>query len=222
MIYNRNDTYIGHSLDFYGEWAWAEIEATQQYAHGLVLDIGANIGTHTLAYARTADRVIAMEPQYIVFQTLVANLALNCLENVLPHFGACGSYDGTVTVPRPDYSVDGNFGSVCVGDGYQTVTMSRLDSFGFHPNFIKIDAEISTIDIIHGGIETIKRAKPVIYMENDIVGMREELIALMESLGYTCQWHTPYIYNPENYYNRTENAFQSTCSVNILCLPNRG
>lgn len=222
MIYNTHDTYIGQSLDTYGEWTWAEIEVTQQYAHGLVIDIGANIGTHTLAYARTADRVVSMEPQYIVFQTLMANLALNCLENVIPHFGACGSYDGKVPIHRPDYSVDGTFGCVTVGEGQQLVSMSRLDSFGFHPDFIKIDAEGSEIDIIHGGMDTIRRAKPVMYIENDREEKRDELIALVESLGYSCQWHKPNLYNPDNYYHHAENIFPYTCSENILCLPDRG
>ncbi|TFG83046.1 MAG: FkbM family methyltransferase, partial [Chromatiales bacterium] len=59
--------------------------------HGYVLynkndtDIGANIGTHTLALARLVGQqglVFAFEPQRIVFQTLCANMALNSLDNV--------------------------------------------------------------------------------------------------------------------------------------------
>ena len=49
------------------------------------LDVGANIGCHTVPFAKLvgeSGRVVAFEPQRLVFQNLCANLALNALTNV--------------------------------------------------------------------------------------------------------------------------------------------
>ena len=49
---------------------------------GFNVDVGANIGTHTLAFARLVgerERVFAFEPQRLVAQVLAANIALNSL-----------------------------------------------------------------------------------------------------------------------------------------------
>src|SRR5882672_8881146 len=88
MLYNRYDIYIGRSLELYGEWSHGEIALFEQVLQsGMVaIDAGANIGTHTLALARAVGptgAVYAFEPQRIVFQTMVVNVALNSLTNVI-------------------------------------------------------------------------------------------------------------------------------------------
>lgn len=223
MLYNYHDIYIGRSLDFYGEWAWEEIELTESYARGgIVIDVGAHIGTHTLCYARVASLVFAIEPQYVMLQTLMANLALNCIENVRPHFGAAGNRDGSTQIPWLNYAEDNSFGSVRIGTGTSTIPMIRLDSLDIDPQLIKIDAEGSEIQIIQGAVETIQRCRPVLYIENDRPEYKETLRTLIESFGYTCQWHTPWLYNPANFYEIQENIFPNLWSENMLCLPSKG
>ena len=53
FMYNRNDLFIGRSLDLYGEWCEYEILLLRNYIResDVVLDIGANIGTHSVAFA---------------------------------------------------------------------------------------------------------------------------------------------------------------------------
>lgn len=52
MLFNRNDRYIGKSLSLYGEYSQAEIELFRQILKpgSLVVEVGANIGTHTLFF----------------------------------------------------------------------------------------------------------------------------------------------------------------------------
>src|SRR4051812_16828084 len=88
FLYNVNDTFVGRSLDLYGEWCEEEIEVLSQIIKpgSVVLDIGANIGTHTICFAKQAlpgGVVYAFEPQRLVFQNLCANIALNQLVNVI-------------------------------------------------------------------------------------------------------------------------------------------
>src|SRR5437868_835956 len=84
MLYNTNDTYIGRALDTYGEISRGEVELFQHVVQPstTAVEVGANIGVHTIVLARLVGpqgRVVAFEPQRIVFQMLCANVALNAL-----------------------------------------------------------------------------------------------------------------------------------------------
>src|SRR5258708_18853798 len=82
MLYNKYDIYMGGSLQKYGEFSVGEQEIFAQIVRPgtLLVEVGANIGAHTVELSRMAGRdgeVHAFEPQRIVFQALCANLALN-------------------------------------------------------------------------------------------------------------------------------------------------
>ena len=55
-------------------------------------------------------RCRAFEPQRAIFRILCANLALNALEQVEPHWAAAGAVTGEVTVARLDMQAVQNFG----------------------------------------------------------------------------------------------------------------
>lgn len=121
MLFNTNDRFIGALLDQYGEFSEEENEIFLQILKpGMtVVEAGANIGVHTLAIAQKvgpAGRVLAFEPQRSVFQILCANLALNGLEQVEPHWAALGKADGVIAVPRLDSAQRQNFGGLSLGD----------------------------------------------------------------------------------------------------------
>lgn len=83
-----SDLVIGRSLRTYGEWAENEIRFLLRSVHpgDTVLDVGANIGTHTLAFARAvgvSGKVWAFEPRPEIFRVLDANI----LETVDLDFG---------------------------------------------------------------------------------------------------------------------------------------
>ncbi len=120
MVFNAFDRYVGRSLDLYGEFSEGEVEMFRQLVRpgDTVLDIGANIGAHTLFFARhvgPSGSVVAVEPQRVVFQTLCANLALNSVTNVWCLPCAAGAEPGETTVPHRNYAQSGNFGGVEVG-----------------------------------------------------------------------------------------------------------
>ena len=108
MLFNRNDVYIGRSLDVYGEFSEGEVELFRQIVEegSFVVEVGANIGVHTLFFARQVGLtgvVVAFEPQRIVFQTLCANMAINSVTNVQCHQKAVGAELGEMRVPALDY-----------------------------------------------------------------------------------------------------------------------
>jgi FkbM family methyltransferase len=187
MVYPLTDRFVGRSLDRYGEFSQGEADLFQQIVKPgqVVAEIGANIGAHTVALAAMVGpegRVLALEPQRVLFQMLCANVALGGHANVHAHHAAGGREEGHIHVPGIDYAAEGNFGGVALG-GYRKgarVRVARLDDLGLGAcHFLKIDVEGMEGEVIAGAEETIGEFRPVLYVEND---RREKSASLIEQL----------------------------------------
>jgi FkbM family methyltransferase len=226
MIYNIHDAFIGRSLDLYGEFSFDEVRLFAQLVKpGMtVVDVGANIGAHTLylAQAVSADGTVwAFEPQRLVFQMLCANLALNEIGNVHALQVGVGSEPGRAHIPAVDFATSGNFGGIALqASGQDEVQIATIDSVKLSAcHFIKIDVEGMEGDVIAGARETIGRFRPLLYVENDRRQNSALLIAQLWDLDYRLYWHTPPLFNPDNFYGNPHNAFPGILSLNMLCLP---
>jgi FkbM family methyltransferase len=227
MAYNINDAYVGRSLDCYGEYSRGETLLFAQLAApgACVLDVGANIGALTLALAQIVGprgAVVAIEPQRIVYQLLCANLALNEVGNVRAIQTAAGREAGQTFVPIADHSKPGNFGGIELSnEGGEPVEVLTIDSLQLPDcQFIKIDVEGREQSVIAGATATIARSRPVLYVENDRRHQSADLIRQIQKLGYTCYWHLPPLFHPDNFYRNPNNVFPGIVSVDMLCLPN--
>jgi FkbM family methyltransferase len=227
MLYNKNDLYVGRSLELYGEFSQIEADFFQQAVrHGdCVVEVGSNIGAHTLVLARLVGReglVIAFEPQRIVFQTLCANVALNSITCAYCYQQAVGSEPGTLIVPFLDYSQSNNFGGIDLrghahGDRVAVVT---LDQFQLSKcRLLKVDVEGMEVEVLRGATQTIGRLRPFLYVENDRPEQSNALIQFIDSLGYDMYWHRPRLFNPDNYLKNPENVFGTIVSINMFCVP---
>ena len=227
MIYLRKDQYIGRSLDLYGEFSALEGDIFAQCLQPgqSAIEVGSNIGAHTLQLAKLVGpqgTVYAFEPQRQLFQLLCANLALNELFNVRAYHGALGRDTGTVRVPALDYSAELNFGGLSLGSASsgEQVPLWKIDAVSvreFH--LLKVDVEGMEVDVIEGSRATIAKYRPVLYVENDRKQNSEALIRLIEELGYDMWWHLPPLFNPANFSGNPNNVFGGTVSVNLLCIP---
>ncbi len=73
--------------------------------------------------------------------------------------------------------------------------------------------------MLSGAAETIARFQPLLYVENDLKEKSEALIGQLFDLGYRLYWHTPRLFNPENFFKREKNIYGNTVSINMICLP---
>ena len=228
MLFNRHDVYIGRSIGKYGEFSEGEIDLFAQLCRqgDVVVEVGANIGAHTLALANLVGahgRVHAFEAQRVVFQTLCANVALNSLMQVECRHTALGEQAGTLNIPDFVYSQEGNFGGVEISrfeEGFP-VPMARLDDVLGLPScrLLKIDVEGMEREVIAGAAGTIAKHRPFMYVENDRVEKSTALIAAIEALGYRAWWSAPPMYNPANFAKDPENVFPNIVSINMICVP---
>ena len=141
---------------------------------GLALDIGANIGSHTVALAQQFKRVIAFEPNPAVLGTLERNVALNRLSNVEIRRIAVGDQPGRAELhdvaggnrglasllsDQDEYA--GQFNMV-----YET-EMARLDDL--LPNeivdAIKMDIQGYEPNAFAGMQQLLERSRPVVWSE---------------------------------------------------------
>lgn len=230
FLYNAHDIYVGRSIGIYGEYSEGEVALFSQICGrgDTVVEVGANIGAHTVPLARTVGRggaVCAFEPQRMVFQTLCANVALNSLENVRCYELALGDAAGHAHMPAIRYDVAGNFGGVALTstptDGSLATHQITLDEFLQFAKLrlLKVDVEGMEADVLHGASRTIRRLRPVLYVENDRPETSQALITLITDLDYQLHWHVVPLYSPRNHAGVSENLFPGITSISLLAVP---
>lgn len=232
MLVNANDVYMGQAILRYGECCEIEVAFLLKWIAmrpGTVIEVGTNIGTHTVPMAKLlaaqSRRLVVFEPQPVIFQNLCANLALNGLANVTAWPNACSDRSGTVYFQRPDYVASGNFGGVSMStesaQGDIAVPCVDLDSFlSKEPvSLMKIDVEGFELNVLQGAAQLIDRSRPVLYVENDRIDRAKDLIEWLWSKQYRLWWHVPPLFNPDNYFGEAVDLYPRVASINMLCVP---
>jgi FkbM family methyltransferase len=222
FIIPDDDMYVGRSLSSLGEYSEGEVDLYRALIQPdfRVIEIGANLGAHTVPLARLAGEVIAIEPQRAMYHALCGTLALNDLNNVETRRCAVGANNGSIRVPNLDTSKTHNFGAFPAlghshGDKVPLVTLNDLPP----AQFVKIDVEGAECDVIQGGSEYLRKYRPAFYIENDRAANSARLIRMIMAAGYSLYWHTPPMYRDDNH-NGAENPWnQPIASFNMLCLP---
>jgi FkbM family methyltransferase len=219
--YFSKDEYVGRSIHNYGEYNPDETETILGLASSgkLCLDIGANIGCISMALLSVGHSVVAFEPQPEVYKLLSDNVKSTC------HNVALGSTRGVAEMPKVYYSSKGNFGGLGIGTksiyGSYTVPVETLDSFAFKDvGFIKIDVEGFEEQVLRGGVETILRDKPIMYIEDDRIDKRVGLRGFIKELGYNIEPHQPPLYRENNFFSLKKNVWdRNYASHNLICRP---
>jgi FkbM family methyltransferase len=227
MLFNVHDRHIGRSLDLYGEWAEGELDLLGLLIRSgdTVVDVGANIGTHTIFFAQRVGPsgiVLSFEPQRIVFQMLCANLALNGLMNVHAHPAALGRAAGTIEVPDVAYAEPGNHGGVSLatpsgGPQGARVPVLTLDGLGVDRcRVLKIDVEGMELDVLEGGSALVAAARPIIYVENNDAARSPALIGWLLARGYHLFWHLSRFFQARNFFDNPDNVFGELTDLNMI------
>ena len=175
MMLLNTDTVLSKKIREEGDYAPEEKELLEKLLSegDTVVDAGANIGSHTLFFARAVGRdgrVYSFEPQRFIFQILCGNVALNALRNVWCIPAALGTQDGRIDVPVPNYERPNNFGgySLDFPTFKESGQIKQLDSLKLEAcRLIKIDVEGMELDVLGGAERTIKSYRPALYLENN-------------------------------------------------------
>lgn len=234
MAAPRYDRYVTPSLEVYGEYSPDEraLLCSLIQPGDVVCQVGANIGALTLPLAHAVGptgRVLALEPQNVIYKALSANVAINNLWQVEAKQAAAGAEAGMVSMPEVDYQRPGNFGGISVSTEATThrVPMITLDkALADLPALalLHLDCEGHELDVLRGAAATIRRLRPVLYVEIDRPEVRDGLPEILLAHDYVGVVHAPFLYSPHNYRGQTRNIFQDDAgtplaSFNALCVP---
>jgi FkbM family methyltransferase len=228
FLVNRNDFYIGKSIEIYGEHGEIESAFLQSLVKegDNVIEVGANIGAHTISLAKAVGRqgrIFAFEPQRACYALLQAQIALNQLGNIHAFNEGVGRFRGQLWIPMIDYAQSGNFGGVAISNektsGAEAVDVITLDEKLGDTScaLLKIDVEGMEEEVIQGGLNLIKGQRPLLYVENDRVEKSKSLVSLLLGLGYRLWWHIPKLYNSDNFFGLQQNIYGNVASFNMFC-----
>jgi FkbM family methyltransferase len=178
-----------------GEWdsLVENVEKTKekylQYVEGrdVVITAGGHIGMYVRFFAQHFKRVYAFEPDPIHFHCMVNN---NQLDNVVKIQAALGDEHRLVNVgfgrpgTRQSYKVqderilEGNFEAKT--EPY--IPLLKIDDLNLPCcDLIQLDIEDYEYYAIRGAVETLRRHKPVVILEN---GQQEKTASIMRELNY--------------------------------------
>jgi FkbM family methyltransferase len=150
----------------------------------IAIDGGANIGVHTIEWAKAMTgwgSVLAVEAQERIYYALAGNVAINNCFNATVINAAISSESGTLQIPNPNYSLPSSFGSLELRQragnefiGQQidyannTVIVRKvtIDEINLpRVDFIKLDIEGMEMEALEGARQTIDRSVPILLIE---------------------------------------------------------
>lgn len=224
FYYYNEDELVGLALATYGEYSEAEVPVFEKVLRegDVAIDVGANIGAFTVPMARfvgPTGKVIAFEASTANAELLWMNAEANGLSEVIEIVPKAASDKiGTISITQQDalhaYTMrDLNaerFNIDCI----------TIDSLNLQKcKLIKIDVDRHEYQVLEGARETIKRCRPIIYIENEHDDLKERLIATLIDMGYRLYWHKPFQFNPDNFFGEKRNIFANIVSVMNVCVP---
>jgi len=161
---------IDREAYLYGSYDRHKIEPflAQAKRRGIVVDVGANIGNHALAFARHFDRVISFEPNPQIWPAIERNIGLNPWADIelrkvglgdepadLPIF--VNSNHGLSTfLPGEIDNAQGIVTHIAVGD--DELAGTKIDA-------LKIDVQGFEQNVLRGLQKTIVTSRPLIWVE---------------------------------------------------------
>jgi FkbM family methyltransferase len=241
------DLDLGEGIDFaiylLGAFERSSIRAYSQLIHpgAVVIDVGANIGAHTLPFAHLVGpggRVLAFEPTTYAFHRLQRNLALNpaIAQRVSAYQAMLAAQSGDVPgvdlyarwplrhAPETRHST--HMGIAASTDGAEVVALddwierhniSRVD-------FIKLDVDGHECRVLRGAVETLRKFRPSLLVEFMPYGLEEagaslaDLVKILTDLHYTF-FRVPDLTALPNTTPLLQDIIPDGGSLNVLCRP---
>lgn len=117
------------------------------------LDVGANLGLHSIVMARAGFEVTAFEPDPVHFDLLTANLSRNGISSVKPERAAVSDADGQLEFVRVVGNTTGSHLAGAKADPYGPLERFPVPVLAFAPlaagaDFAKVDAEGHEVTIL--------------------------------------------------------------------------
>jgi FkbM family methyltransferase len=159
---------------------------------GTAIDIGAFIGTHTVFFKKFCkfDKIISFEPNQRNFKYLTRNCKINNVDAILINKALSDKKGrGKEEITKPAFTGNPKLGCIeIISNDTGDIDISTLDDFNFEDvSFLKIDVEGFECNVIKGGLNLIKKCKPMIMAEcfdEEHPDRFKEIDTLLSNIGY--------------------------------------
>lgn len=155
----------------------------------VILDIGANIGNHTLYWltssSQNIQKVYSFEPIQSTFKILKKNIEINNLSEKSKIFNY-GLSDENTNALIDKMSLENIGGTQIKKYESGNLILKKLDDIDIeenHIDLIKIDVEKHELNVLKGALNTIKKYKPLIFVEI-FPNVFDDVKALLTINGY--------------------------------------
>jgi len=155
----------------------------------VAVDVGANIGRHTLAMAKTGGIVFAIEPDKDSMKLLKQNISINKMESKIKIIQkACSFEPGIATFYRdPIYPTSNSItikkNETMIEENVEVDTIDNICS-GYKVDLIKVDVEGGELNALKGATKVINTHHPKIIFEAWNKDAANEIIDYLIPLGY--------------------------------------
>ena len=161
----------------FGDYEPTELQMIKRFLKkdSVVFDIGANIGWYSMNLSKSVPqgRIVSFEPIPKTYDYLIKNIALNQLHNVKAYNIGLSSKAGCFNFYyNRNYTGATSLVDIIKANNVAIVKcrVERLDDFFKKAkikqvDFIKCDVEGAEKFVIEGGLEVIKKNKPIIFIE---------------------------------------------------------
>lgn len=177
MLLNPTD-YVQGSILVYGEWEPETVAIIREKLHpgDCFIDIGANVGYFSLLAASIvgpSGHVLAFEPNPVVRELLLTNIARSEYRNIDVHGTCCSDTPGTVSLYLNDSNNTGacslsnrNAGTNSAVAVEAVLADSVIRTLPKPPTIIKIDVEGAEAMVLRGMTDTLAHG-PTVILELD-------------------------------------------------------
>lgn len=146
----------------------------------LCLQAGGNVGIYPMLFSKIFDNVITFEPEPLNFECMNLNIQNYNIKNITSYQALLGNENRKVALQI----CSNNCGAHNVGKEIEegNISMLKIDDLNLQNlDLIVLDVEGFEIEVLKGGINTIKKYWPVICAE---IGW-SNCTGLLQNLGYS-------------------------------------
>lgn len=200
--------HIAHRINVDGAFEKDELYAFFEWMNSLgvdfgtanAMDIGANIGNHSIYFSDYFSRVDSYEPNPPVYEVLCLNAKL--VDNVHCHNYGLSDRSRTGRIKLKKTNIGASSVTFTEDDGGEEIELRSIDSLTNLSNvkLVKIDVEGHELHVLNGAKRFLRENSPIILFEHhyaDFLDKKSKVVDFLKENGYenfaTVRKH-PYAY----------------------------
>lgn len=159
-------------------------------SNDIILDVGSNVGNHTLFFAANNLFVYSFEANSILFDIMINSIKLNKFENITKcyNIAVSDSVSKAKFVTFDETNLGGQSLEISNDGDISTIPLDNVDFHG-KVAVIKIDVEGMECNVLNGAKNLIAKDRPLLYVEAINMDSFKNISYILNDLNYV-YWDT--------------------------------